>query len=93
MKLAKVTSNEPTERLAVSIKQSANNLLKQYQDFYKATYGEEIAWNHLVETMLVDYMRDDKDFQAALKKAKSTGAAGSGSAATGGNAGTPAKAE
>jgi hypothetical protein len=68
MKLAKVSANEPSERFAVSMKVSAHNSLKAYQEFYKATYGEEISLNQLIENMLVDYMKDDKDFQKAIVK-------------------------
>lgn len=70
MKLAKVMSNEPMERLAIGMKASSHVSLKAYQEFYKATYGEEIPLNQLVETMLGDYMRDDKDFQKALAQGK-----------------------
>ena len=79
MKLAKVTSNEPTERLALGMKQSAVSSLKAYQEFYKASYGEEIALNQMVENMLVEYMKADKEFQntvAASGKAVKTVGAG-----------------
>jgi hypothetical protein len=78
MKLKKVTKNDPIERLAVSVHQSALDLLARYQAHYKATYGEEIERSHLVEEMLRDYMESDKDFmkwhatQPAQKPAKRT---------------------
>lgn len=78
MKLAKVTSNEPTERIAISMKVSAVTSLKAYQEFYKATYGEDIALNQLVENMLVDYMKDDKDFQKTVAQSSKTVKAGAG---------------
>jgi hypothetical protein len=93
MKLAKVTSNEPTERIAIGMKASAHANLKAYQEFYKATYGEEIALNQLVETMLVDYMKDDKDFQKALSQNSKTAKPPAANAAGSANAGAVSKAE
>ena len=76
MKLAKVTSNEPTERIAISMKVSAITSLKAYQECYKATYGEDIALNQLIENMLVDYMREDKEFQKTLAQSTRTSKSG-----------------
>lgn len=73
MKLAKVTSNEPTERIAIGMKQSAVLTLKSYQEFYKTSYGEEIALNQLVENMLLEFMKDDKEFQKVVALNSKTG--------------------
>jgi hypothetical protein len=81
MKLAKVTSNEPSERIAIGMKQSAVSTLKAYQEFYKTSYGEEIALNQLVENMLVEFMKDDKEFQKVIALNNKSGkVAGAGKA-------------
>ena len=72
MKLAKAVSNEPSERFAISMKASAHASLKSYQDFYRQTYGEDITMNQLVENMLVEFMKDDKDFQKVVGLKAST---------------------
>ena len=66
MRLKKVTQNDPVVRLAVSVRTSTQDLLDQYREHYKQTYGEEIERSHLVEEILRDYMASDRDFQKAL---------------------------
>jgi hypothetical protein len=74
MRLKKVTSNDPIERLAVSVKRSTQLMVETYRDYYRTTYGEEIERSHLVEEILRDFMLQDKGFQkfsAPLKTADS----------------------
>jgi len=68
MKLKKVTSNDPTVRLSVSIRQSTQDLLDQYRAHYKATYGEEIKESQLVEEILREFIAGDKAFLKAQQK-------------------------
>jgi len=76
MKLARVTSNERNERINVTLKQGTVAMLKAYQEAYKAKHGDEITQNHLIESILLDYMRDDKEFQKSLSASKGAKAAG-----------------
>jgi hypothetical protein len=77
MKLAEVTSNEPTERIAVSVKASTHANLKAYRDSYKATYGKDVTMSEMIEKMLMQFMGEDKNFQKYLsqssKKEKTSG--------------------
>jgi hypothetical protein len=75
MKLRKVTQNDPITRLAVSIRSTTERRLEAYRAHYEATYGEPIEKSNLVENILLDYMRDDKDFAKALATQDATKAA------------------
>lgn len=71
MKLPKVTSHDPVERVTIPLKQSTRDLLAAYQAHYRDTYGEEITQGFLVESLLIEYIKDDKAFQkAAARKGK-----------------------
>jgi hypothetical protein len=79
MKLPKVTSNDPVERITIPFKQSTRTQLAAYQEHYQRTYGEEITQNHLIESMLVEYMKEDKAFQKAIDRQAKSGKPASGS--------------
>lgn len=66
LKLPKITANDPIERLAVGVKQSTLNLLKQYQSLYKEAYGEEIPLSTLVDDVLRRFILEDKEFVKTL---------------------------
>lgn len=70
MRLKKVTQNDPIERMAVSVRASTLANLEKYRAHYEATYGEPIERSHLVEQVLLDYMKGDKDFEKFLAKGK-----------------------
>jgi hypothetical protein len=72
MRLKKVTSNDPIERLAVSVKRSTQQMVETYRDYYRTTYGEEIERSHLVEEILRDFMLQDKGFQKFSAPLKNT---------------------
>jgi hypothetical protein len=73
MKLAKVTSNDPVQRLAVSVRKSTNEQIDAYRDYYKSVYGDEIERSHLVEEMLRGFMSTDKEFVKYLESLKKSG--------------------
>lgn len=62
MKLPKITTNDPMERLAVSVRRSTNEMIDAYRAAYKETHGDEVERSHMVEEILRRYMLDDKDF-------------------------------
>ena len=63
MKLKRVTTNDPVERVALSLHQSLTANLAAYREFYKQTYGDEISLSQLVEEMAKSFMAEDKAFQ------------------------------
>lgn len=69
MKLPKVTKSDPLERLSVSVHQSTAEALRQYQLFYKANTGDDIAMGLMVEEMLKTFMAKDRAFQKHLDTA------------------------
>jgi len=69
MKLRKVTSNDPVERLSASVRHSTIVTLEAYRAYYKSVYGDDIERSQLVEEMLLNFMGTDKDFQKFLDKA------------------------
>jgi hypothetical protein len=79
MKLPKVTSNDPAERVTIPLKLSTRNSLAAYQEHYQKAYGDEITQNHLIESMLVEYMKEDKAFQKVVDKQAKAGKAAGGS--------------
>lgn len=74
MKLPKVTSNDPVERVTIPLKQSTRSQLAAYQEHYQRTYGEEISQSFLIESMLVEFIKDDKAFQKSVAKSNKSGA-------------------
>jgi hypothetical protein len=66
-KLGRVTTNDPTVRVAVSIHASNVELLKAYQVFYQREHGDEIAMSQLMEEMLKRFMRADPAFRQFVK--------------------------
>lgn len=79
MKLPKVTSNDPVERVTIPLKQSTRTLLAAYQQHYQDTYGEEITQSFLIESLLVEFIKEDKAFQKAMSKQAKPGKASDGS--------------
>ncbi len=79
MKLAKVTSNDPVKRQAVSMHQSVLQRLEHYRVHYHSVHGDEISLSLLVEEICKRFMHDDRDFQkflaAEMKKAEAPAAA------------------
>ena len=70
MRLGRITTNDPMERLAVSVRHSTNVLIDAYRAAYKTKYGDEVERSQMVEEMLRRFMMDDKDFVKALEAAK-----------------------
>jgi len=68
MKLKQVTKNGKLTRLNIGIKKSTDDLLSAYQQAYLEQYGQEIERSTLVEQILVDYIRADREFMATLEK-------------------------
>lgn len=62
MRLKKITTKDTSETISVRLRGSVLAKLSAYQDYYKATYGEEIKQSPLIEEMLRSFMEADKDF-------------------------------
>lgn len=95
MKLKQVTKNGKLVRLNIGIKKSTDDLLSAYQQAYLKQYGQEIERSTLVEQILVDYIRADREFIASLEKKSEPqsqpqhkGASGAGSASGAGGQGS-----
>lgn len=82
MKLSRVTSSDPLERLTASVRKSTAEMLGAYQQRYQQVYGDEIDKSKLVDELLRGFMLSDKDFTKFLEERRSqTDAAAGGSAA------------
>ncbi|KVP75083.1 hypothetical protein WJ96_04780 [Burkholderia ubonensis] len=69
MKLTRIPGHEQTVKQSFALKQSTMTQLQQYQEFYLAeTKAENVYVKDLVEQMLLDFMREDKDFQRFVKQ-------------------------
>lgn len=65
--LKRITSNDPLQRLYISLHQSTLDQLQAYRDNYQQVYGDELPQNRAIEAILTDYMANDRDFQKFLK--------------------------
>lgn len=70
--LKRITTNDPLQRLYISLHQSTLDLLQAYRESYQQTYGDELPQNRAIEAMLVEFIANDKDFQKFLKTWKPT---------------------
>lgn len=70
MKLTPIATVEKTVKRSFSFRQSTSTLLEDYQKAYEEKFGVSVEMKDLVEQMLLDFMRDDKDFQAKRKSAR-----------------------
>lgn len=69
MKLTRIPGHEQTVKQSFALKQSTMAQLQQYQDFYLiVTKTNDVYLKDLVEQMLLDFMKEDKDFQRFLKQ-------------------------
>ena len=78
MKLSRVTSSDPLERLTASVRKSTAEMLSSYQQRYQQVYGDEIDKSKLVDELLRGFMLGDKDFVRFLdeQRQKAEGSAG-----------------
>lgn len=67
MKLSLIPGHEATSKVNFSWKTSTVDLLQRYASFYKANTGADVSIKDITEQMLLDFMRDDKEFQKHLK--------------------------
>ncbi|KWA84012.1 hypothetical protein WL29_21850 [Burkholderia ubonensis] len=82
MKLTRIPGHEQTVKQSFALKQSTMTQLQQYQEFYLAeTKAENVYVKDLVEQMLLDFMREDKEFQRFVKQKDTPAAAPSAHAA------------
>lgn len=65
--LKRITSNDPVQRFYVALHESTLGLLQAYRDNYQSVYGDELPQNLAIETMVLEFMAADKDFQKYLK--------------------------
>ncbi|KWU17886.1 DUF2274 domain-containing protein [Burkholderia cenocepacia] len=69
MKLKQASKKEKIVRLNLGVKESTDELLTAYQNAYLAQYGHEIERSALVELILLDFIRADKEFMKSLDEA------------------------
>lgn len=67
MKVSQIATVEKTAKRSFSFRVSTVKQLEAYQKAYEDTFGVTVEMKDLVEQMLLDFMRDDKNFQAKLK--------------------------
>jgi hypothetical protein len=67
MKLSPIPGHEPTSKVQFSWKTSTVEQLQQYIAFYKTQTGVEVSMKDVTEQMLLDFMKEDKDFAKFLK--------------------------
>lgn len=77
MKLPRVTTNDPVERLPISVRKSTADLLEAYRTRYKQQYGDAIEKSALVENILRMFIQSDKDFMKWFEQGGNGAGAGS----------------
>ena len=83
MKVSKIATVEQTKKRSFSFRASTVNQLEAYQSAYEEAFGVKVEMKDLVEQMLLDFMRDDKTFQAKLKTTRQPVKAGKSGGVTG----------
>ena len=66
MKLAPLPIQETSVKLSLTFKKSTADLLDYYQACYEEAYNQEASPRELIESMLLKFIADDKDFQKWL---------------------------
>lgn len=61
-KLKKFTTVDPSQRIAVSLKQSTRRSIEEYRLFYTSLYGHPVERGELVEQLLREWFEQDADF-------------------------------
>ena len=61
-KLKKFTVIDPTQRIAVALKQSTRRAVEEYRLFYTGSYGHPVERGELIEQLLVAWFEQDSDF-------------------------------
>ena len=61
-KLKKFTIIDPTQRIAVALKQSVRRSIEEYRLFYTTSYGHPVERGELIEQLLVAWFEQDADF-------------------------------
>jgi len=82
MKLTRLPAHEKTVKHSFAFRQSTASQLQQYQEMYKEVTGADVPLKDVVEQMLLDFMRDDKDFQKFLRQKVEAQAAATAAAET-----------
>ncbi|MEX3983627.1 DUF2274 domain-containing protein [Paraburkholderia sp. EG287A] len=67
MKVSQIATVEKTSKRSFSFRVSTVKQLEAYQKAYEEEFGVTVEMKDLVEQMLLDFIRDDKTFQAKLK--------------------------
>lgn len=67
MKLSQIPGVGPSAKLSLSVRKSTFDMLKHYQEAYSKMAGIQVALKDVLEQMVLDFMRDDKEFQKYLK--------------------------
>ena len=66
MKLAALPVQESSVKLSLTVKKSTADLLDHYQACYEEEYNQEVSPRELIESMLLKFIVDDRDFQKWL---------------------------
>jgi hypothetical protein len=61
-KLKKFTTIDPTQRIAVALKQSTRRAIEEYRLFYTSSYGHPVERGELIEQLLIAFFDQDTDF-------------------------------
>jgi hypothetical protein len=68
MKLKQASKKEKIVRLNLGVKESTEDLLTAYQNAYLEQYGHEIERSALVEMILLEFIRADREFMKSLEE-------------------------
>jgi hypothetical protein len=61
-KLKKFTVIDPTQRIAVALRQSTRRAIEEYRLYYTTSYGHPVERGELIEQLLVAWFEQDVDF-------------------------------
>lgn len=68
MKITRIPGHESTTKMSFALKDSTLSQLEHYRTLYKNETGSSVSLKDLVEQMVLDFMKEDKEFQRALKQ-------------------------
>ena len=66
-KLKRFTTIDPSQRIAVALKQSVRRSIEEYRLFYTSSYGHPVERGELIEQLLIAWFEQDTDFQKFAK--------------------------
>ena len=72
MKLKRKPNLPPPRTEKISLDSSTTSALDQYMRYYQATYNQAIAADELIVEILIEFFRNDREFQKWLRTQKDT---------------------